>query len=48
MIFNIIVAVIGVGALVLYFVRKKKMKDQFANQSDEDEIASEYDEEEEE
>lgn len=47
MIFNIIVAIVGVGALVLYFVRKKKMKDQFNEQSDEDEIASDYENEEE-
>lgn len=47
MIFNIILIVIAVGALVLYFVRKKKMKDQFNEQSDEDEIASDYENEEE-
>lgn len=48
MIFNIIVAIVGVGALVLYFVRKKKMKDQFAEQSDDDdEFASDYENEEE-
>lgn len=48
MIFNIILIVIAVGALVLYFVRKKKMKDQFAAKSNEDEIASDYDTDEEE